>query len=157
MEGIVRGSDKDIGSELMAGLCEGLQEFLPCGLERFEVIGCIIGKEHLFGVEIGEEVDVVVGESCGFESPGELGGFRLVLEHIEYPGDMVVRAGEKIIVEDVMALCDGQFSNGMSFPSPDGAEPAFVWAATGRDDVSRFEVESRDEVGASVPAGRPSH
>ncbi len=96
-------------------------------------------------------------EAGGFEATREFNPpHPLLAQHGEDRADVLLRAGQQVVVQDIASRVDRQFPQ-RSLPFRHCTEPAVVGAASGGDDVSGAEVAPRDEIASGFSRGRPAH
>lgn len=94
---------------------------------------------------------IILKRAC-FQTSGEFDSAILAAKHREDGLDVIPRAGEKIVVEDIMAVVDWERIGLRPFP-PYIAEPTPPWTAPGSDCVPWLDVAARDELKTRVPIG----
>src|SRR4029077_919355 len=119
-------------------------------LKRFKCVAWIGGEERRGArCQAGQQIDLIVFERESFEAAGKFDAPVLAAQHGEYRFDMLTRACQQIIVEDVPALDDRQKMRRRPF-LPDTAKPTPARATARSDGVTRLDVAAGDEFQAVI-------
>jgi hypothetical protein len=125
-EGVARITDEHVAPRDAALEGDpGPGEHPACHVERFEILGAIVGEEDLLGAHGEEEVQVPGLELGSLQSSGELWAYRLRGEHGEHLADVRFGAREEGVVLDDPACGAREFAE-IPISPPGGAEPAAV-------------------------------
>ena len=147
---VLRPAAQHIRRKHMAGRGEsGIAQHLPGLAQRFQIVGRVVGEIQALRFQLPQFGAMPRFQNLRLKPASELGPLRLPSQHGEHRPNMCLRAGQQVVVQNVVPVLNRQLPHRAALPLPDGAEPALVWASPACDRVAFPHKTPRREILAS--------